>query len=132
VTLQEIEQGLKLHEERFARIDAEHEERFKRIEDNLVVQGEILNRIDQRLDRMAARVEGHDQQLTLLQSAGTSLNSAVRNLSSTVENLSSTVEAQGQQLTLMQSAMTSLFQRMDAFIQGLERGNGNTPAGGPR
>jgi len=125
MTLQEIEQGLKLHEERFARIDTEHEQRFKRIEDNLVVQGEILNRIDQRLERMAARVESHDQQLSLMQSAMTSLSSAVG-------NLSSTVEAQGQQLTLMQSAMTSLFQRMDAFIQGLERGNGDTPAGGPR
>ncbi len=97
MTLQEIEQGLKFHEERFARMDAEHEKRFKRIEDNLVVQGEILNRIDLRLDRMAASVENHDQQLAL-----------------------------------MQSAMTALFQRMDAFIRGLERGNGDTPAGGPR
>lgn len=86
MTLQEMEQGLKMHEER-----------FRRIEDNLLVQGEILNRIDQRLDRMAARVETHDHQLTVLQ-----------------------------------SAMTSLFQRMDAFIRGLERGNGDALQGGPR
>ena len=86
MTLQEMEQGLKMHEER-----------FKRIEDNLLVQGEILNRIDQRLDRMAARAETHDHQLSVLQ-----------------------------------SAMTSLFQRMDAFIRGLERGNGDALQGGSR
>jgi chromosome segregation ATPase len=112
--MQEIEQSFRMHEER-----------FKRIEDNLAVQGEILNRIDQRLDRMAARVESHDQQLSLLQSATTSLGSAAK-------NLISSLETQGQQLTLMQSAMTALFQRMDAFIQGLERGNGDTPQGGLR
>lgn len=99
MTLQEIEQGLKIHEERFARMDAEHEKRFQRIEDNLVVQGEILNRIDQRLDRVSERME----------------------------ELTEVAKSHTNQLAIMQSAMTSLFQRMDAFIQGLDRGNGDNP-----
>lgn len=104
MTLQEIELGFKIHEERFARMDAEHEKRFKRIEDNLAVQGEILNRIDQRLDRVTERLDG----------------------------LTEVVQLNTNQLAVLQSAMTSLFPRMDAFIQGLERGNGDNPKGGPQ
>jgi chromosome segregation ATPase len=107
VTLQEIEQGFRIHEERFARIDAkieEYEARFKRIEDNLVVQGEILNRIDQRLDHVTERLHG----------------------------LTEVVRLNTNQLAVLQSAMTSLFQRMDAFIQGLDRGDGDKPQQGPR
>ena len=104
MTLQDIEQGFKLHEERFARMDAEHEKRFKRIEDNLAVQGEILNRIDQRLDRVTERMDG----------------------------LTEVVRANTNQLAVLQSTRISLFQRMDAFIQGLDRGNGDNPPGGPQ
>jgi uncharacterized coiled-coil protein SlyX len=107
VTLQEIEQGFKIHEERFARIDAkieEHEARFKRIEDNLVVQGEILNRIDQRLDHVTERLDG----------------------------VTEVVRLNTNQLAVLQSAMTSLFQHTDAFIQGLDRGNGGNPPRGPQ
>ncbi len=93
MTLQEIEHSFKIHEQR-----------FNRIEDNLAVQGEILNRIDQRLDRVTERMEG----------------------------LTEIAKLHTNQMAVMQSAMTALFQRMDAFIRGLERGNGDTPAGAPR
>lgn len=106
MTLKEIEDSFKIHQERFARMDAkidEHEQRFKRIEDNLVVQGEILNRIDQRLDRVSERMG----------------------------ELTEVAKLHTNQLAIMQSAMTSLFQRMDAFIQGLDRGNGDNLQRGP-
>jgi len=109
MTPKEIEDSFKIHQARIAQTDdrldrlrIEQEERFKRIEDNLVVQGEILNRIDQRLDRVSERME----------------------------DLTAVAKLHTNQLAIMQSAMTSLFQRMDAFIQGLDRGNGDNPKGG--
>lgn len=121
MTLQDIERAFELsekrfqlHEERFARIDEtlayvasqvkEHDRKLQIIEDNLIVQGNILNRVDHRLDQVSERIEG----LTTILHSHTS------------------------QLALMQSAMTSLFQRMDNFIRGLEGGNGNPAAGGSR
>ena len=107
MTLKDIQDSFKIHQERFARMDAkidEHEQRFKRIEDNLAVQGEILNRIDQRLDRVTERMDG----------------------------LTEVVRANTNQLAVLQSTRISLFQRMDAFIQGLDRGNGDNPPGGPQ
>ena len=114
MTLQEIERSFQVHQERMARIDEtlahlasqakEHDRKLQIIEDNLIVQGEILNRVDQRLERVTDRIEG----------------------------LTSIVGTHTNQLAVMQSAMTALFQRMDAFIRGLERGNGDAPQGGPR
>ena len=86
MNLEDIERGMELHEQR-----------FKKIEDNLIVQGEILNRVDQRLDRLAemfAQSEGERA-------------------------------ADRERMRLMQGAMTSLFERMDAFIRGLERHDGH-------
>ncbi len=86
MTLQELERGFELHEKRLARI----EEVQKITGDNLLVQGELLNRVDQRLDRVV-----------------------------------SIAERNAEDMSVMQSAMTNLFQRMDAFIRGLERHDGH-------
>jgi hypothetical protein len=86
MTLAELERGMELHEKRLTRI-----------EDNLVVQGELLNRLDQRLDRVANLLE--ESQRQRMQDHET--------------------------LRAMQDAMASLFQRMDAFIRGLERPDGH-------
>ncbi len=77
----EIERGLEAHERR-----------LNRVEENLVVQGEMLSRVDQRLDRIAAMQERQQEELRELQ-----------------------------------SAMLALFLRMDRFLQGLDRGDGNPP-----
>jgi archaellum component FlaC len=92
-----IERGMELHEQRMARIESNielHEQRFKRIEDNLVVQGELLNRLDQRVDRIASFVEKNSLEMGF-----------------------------------MQATLASLLQRMDAFIRGLERRNGHEKPG---
>ncbi len=91
MTFEELEHGFELHEKRLARM-----------EDNLVVQGEILDRLDHRLDRVAAMMEESERQRG----------------------------EDRERLRDMQSAMTSLFQRMDAFLRGLERDNGH-PKSGP-
>jgi uncharacterized coiled-coil protein SlyX len=90
MTPQEIERGLDAHERRLNRL----EEGLTRVEENLLVQGEILNRLDLSLARLAGMVE--KQQEGVLQ---------------------------------MQSAMRSLFERMEAFIKGLERHDGHYPPG---
>jgi hypothetical protein len=114
MTLRELELGFELHEKRMQRIDERldraaaaadraaamaegHENRLKRVEDNLAVQGELLDRIDLRLDRLTE---------TFAQSEGERA-------------------ADRERTRLMQAAMTSLFNRMDAFIRGLERHDGH-------
>lgn len=86
MTLEELERGLELHERRLASIEG-----------NFVVQGELLNRVDQRLDRLANLMEESERRRT----------------------------EDRETLRLMQAAMSSLFQRMDAFIRGLARRNGD-------
>ncbi|PYV25005.1 MAG: hypothetical protein DMG27_11430 [Acidobacteria bacterium] len=67
-----------------------------RVEENLLVQGEMLNRIDQRLDRLTALFEQSE---------------AAR-------------AEDRERIRLLQGAMTSLFEHMEAFIRGL-RPNGH-------
>lgn len=93
MTLAELERGMELHEKRLTRV----EENLARVEDNLVVQGELLNRLDQRLDRIANLLEESQRQRIQDHEA----------------------------MRIMQDAMASLFKRMDAFIRGLERPDGH-------
>ncbi len=118
MTLEDLEHGIELHEKRLGRIEENlvvqgerlgrlgeimerNEQRLAGVEDNLVVQGEFLNRLDQRFDRVAAMMEDSERQRG----------------------------EDRERLRTMQAAMTSLFQRMDAFIRGLERGNGHPKPG---
>ncbi len=50
-----------------------HERRPTRVEENLVVQGEVLNRVDQRLDRLAGLAETQHESMLLMQSTMKSL-----------------------------------------------------------
>ncbi len=83
MTPEEVERGIELHERRLARI-----------EDNLLVQGQLLDRLDRNVERLAAVVEKNSTDMHI-----------------------------------MQSAMTSLFQRMEAFLRGLERHDGQENPG---
>jgi len=85
MTNEELERGLEAHERRMTRV-----------EENLLVQGEMLNRIDQRLDRLTALFEQSE---------------AAR-------------AEDRERIRLLQGAMTSLFEHMEAFIRGL-RPNGH-------
>jgi len=106
VTNEELERGMELHERRLAAIDERldrlaaasesHDKRLRRVEDNLVVQGEMLNRIDQRLDRLTALFEQSE----------------------------AAHAADRERIRLLQAAMASLFEHMEAFIRGL-RPNGH-------
>ncbi len=115
----------------------EMESTLGRVTDNLVVQGEMLDRIDRRLEGVADEV--------------LHLTSAVRDLYAVTDRLAKVSETHNQQLLqivevmhtheqrlgkiedrqgVMLGALTSLLQRMDAFIQGLQKGDGN-PRGKP-
>ncbi len=58
----EVERGMELHERR-----------LPRIEDNLLVQGQLLDRLDRNVDRLAAVVEKNSTDMHIMQSAMTSL-----------------------------------------------------------
>ena len=107
MTLQEIERSFQVHQERMARID-------------------------ETLAHLASQVKEHDRKLQLIEDNLIVQGEILNRVDQRLDRVAATAESHDQQLVLMQSAMTSLFQRMDAFIRGLEHGNGDTPAGGPR
>jgi len=74
----------------------EMERALNQVKDNLIVQGELLNRLDRAM--IDSRQDFDERSTTLLTIA----------------------EKHEQRLDLMQSAMHSLFERMDRFIRGLE------------
>ena len=103
MTIQEIERSFQVHQERMARID-------------------------ERLDRMAAEAEGHERRLKRIEDNLIVQGEILNRVDQRLDRVAAMAESHDKQLVLMQTAMTSLFQRMDAFIHGLERGNGNSPA----
>lgn len=113
MTLNEIERALELSERRFQL----HEEHFAHI--------------DERLDRMAAQAEEHERRLTRIEDNLLVQGEILNRIDLRLDRVAAMAESHDQQLAVMQSAMTSLFQRMDAFIRGMERGNGNPPAEAP-
>ncbi len=74
----------------------ETERALNQVKDNLIVQGELLNRLDRAM--IDSRPDFDERSKALLTIA----------------------EKHEQRLDLMQSAMHSLFERMDRFIRGLE------------
>jgi hypothetical protein len=79
-----------------------HDKRLTRVENNLVVQGELLSRLDQGLDRLTTVMEQSERRRA----------------------------EDREHLRIMQAAMTSLFDRIDKFIRGLERRDGHQKPGG--
>lgn len=74
----------------------EMERAMTQVKDNLVVQGELLHRLE--TDMLASRRDFDERIGALLKVA----------------------EVDHEQLRLMQTAMAQLFERMDRFIRGLE------------
>ncbi|MBI4165465.1 MAG: hypothetical protein HY508_07005 [Acidobacteria bacterium] len=105
---------------------------IQEIERSFQVHQEIFARIDERLDRMAAEAEGHERRLKRIEDNLIVQGEILNRVDQRLDRVAATAESHDKQLVLMQSAMTSLFQRMDAFIRGLERGNGDSLAGGSR
>ncbi len=103
MTLQEIERSFQVHQER-------------------------MDRIDETLAYVASQVKEHDRKLQIIEDNLIVQAQILNRVDQRLDRVSAMVESHDQQLVLMQSAMTSLFKRMDAFIQGLERGNGHSTA----
>lgn len=110
----------------------EMENALQRVTDNLIVQGKMLDRIDRKLEGVTDEV--------------LHLTSAVRDLYAVTDRLAKISDTHSQQLlkivaanqmhdqrlgkiedqqAVMLGALTSLLQRMDAFIQGIQEGDGN-------
>ncbi len=89
------------------------ENSLKGLRDNQEVQGAMLWRMENNLDRLEAAVEQLAHGMTLLQAV-------MKGLTETVEGLTETVAEDREQMRVMQAAMTALFERMDRFIRGLE------------
>jgi cell division septum initiation protein DivIVA len=126
----------------------EMEDKLKWVADSHVVQAELLDRLDRKLGQLAEESADHHRRLDQLLSGTDHLLSASNHLLSASNHLVEVSEAQTQQLrelretaqnherrlvgvedrtALMLSALDRLFQRMDAFIQGLQKGDGHSP-----
>ena len=79
---------------------------MKELRDNQVVQGEILHRVESRLDRLELLVEQNSLAIAQLVEGMALLHSAMKGMVATVEGLSATV---------------------DRFIRGLQ-GDGHHPS----
>ena len=94
----------------------EIENTLKRVADNQVVQAELLDRLDRKLEQLVKVSESQSQQ--------------VHDLWETSQNNERRLVGREDQISLMVSTLNSLLPRMDAFIQGLQKGDGHT--GGAR
>lgn len=125
----------------------EMDDKLKRVADSHVVQAEILDRVDRKLEQLTEVSGDHQRTLDQLLSGTDHLLSATNHLLSATDHLLRVTESHNQQLlqlaetaqnherrlvgvedqtALMLSALNSLLQRMDAFIQGLQKGDGHS------
>ena len=125
----------------------EMEDKLKWVADSHVVQAQLLDRLDRKLGQLAEESADHHRTLDRLLSGTDHLLSASNHLLSATDHLLRVTESHNQQLhqmaemahshearlvgvedrtALMLSALNSLFQRMDAFIQGLQKGDGHS------
>jgi ABC-type transporter Mla subunit MlaD len=125
----------------------EMEDKLKRVADSHVVQAELLDRLDPKLEQLAEVSGDHHRTLDQLLTVTDHLVRASDQLVSASDHLVRVSEAHTQQLlqmaetiqnherrlvgvedqtALMLSALSSLLQRMDAFIQGLQKGDGHS------
>lgn len=72
---------------------------FKELEDSLIVQARLLDRVDRKLEDLADYATGQQKR---------------------IDGLLQIVESHEARLGTMQAAMTSLFEHIERFIQGLE------------
>lgn len=80
---------------------------------------------EKRLGRIEASLEQHEERLTRIENNLVVQGELLNRLDQRIDRLVTIVERNSEDMRLMQSAMTSLFQRMDAFIRGLERNDGH-------
>ncbi len=126
MTLKDLERGFELHERRLERVD----QSLDRLASTMETHDKRLERVDQSLDRLASTMESHDKRLTRVEDNLAVQGELLNRLDQRLDRIAMFVEGDREGLRVMQAAMTALFQRMDAFIRGLERRDGHQKPGG--
>jgi uncharacterized coiled-coil protein SlyX len=98
----------------------EVERGLKGLQDNMTVQGVMMNRLENNLDRLEAVVAENSAAIARNTEVVARLADGMIAIQGATKALTEVVEGHGQQLQVMQAAMTALFERMDRFIRGLE------------
>ncbi len=86
---------------------------LKGLQDNMAVQGAMMHRVENNLDRLEA-------DLSRVEALVARNSESIDALTKVAENQEKRLAADGEGLRVMQAAMQAFFQRMDAFIRGLE------------
>lgn len=109
MTFEEMERGLKV------------------LQDNMTVQGAMMHRLENNLDRLETLVVENGEAIARivevinhLADGQASLLSAMHSLVEHVDKVAGRVDSLADGQASLQSAMHSLFDRMDRFIRGLE------------
>jgi ABC-type transporter Mla subunit MlaD len=105
----------------------EMEHGLKGLQDNMTVQGVMMNRVGNNLDRLeavvaenSAAIARNTEVVAKLADGMIAIQGATKALTEVVEGHEQQLQTRDQQLQIMQAAMTALFERMDRFIRGLE------------
>ncbi len=102
MTFEEVEQGLKV------------------LQDNMTVQGVMMYRLENNLDRLEAVVAQNSQAIHHLANGQAAMHSAMNSLFEHLDHLTERIDRLADGQASMQSAMHSLFEQIDRFLRGLE------------
>ncbi|MBZ5561275.1 MAG: hypothetical protein LAP13_02530 [Acidobacteriia bacterium] len=105
----------------------EMESTLQRVTDNLVVQGEMLDRLDRRVEDLAGAIHDLYTVTDRLAKVSETHNQRLLQMVEIMEAHEQRLVRVEDQQAVMLGALTSLLQRMDAFIQGIQKGDGNPP-----
>ena len=99
------------------------EERVARLEEAMLVNSALLNRLDQRGEDHREWLETHNRAIQKHDGEMADLRGALLMLHSALDKTNSAVEKTHEEMQIMKSAMDGLFERWDRFMRGQE-GNG--------
>jgi len=119
----------------------EIEKTLQRVADSHLVQAELLMRLDQKMDVLVERVDvlagvshNHQEALDRLLKVSETQNEQLIKMAEMIHaheqrlvGVEDRLAGVEDQTALLRSTLSSMLQRMDAFIQGLQKGDGHSP-----
>lgn len=100
--------------------NAEMEASLKRLTDSQIVQGELLNRVEQVVALNSESIARNTEAIARNTEAIAHNASAIGHLAGAMQSMHDSMQTMHDNLQVMQTAMHKLFEQIDRFIRGLE------------
>lgn len=111
----------------------EIEKTLQRVADSHLVQAELLNRLDLKMDQLTERVDdlagvshNHHEVLDRLVRVSQTQNEQLIKMAEMMQAHEERLVGVEDQTALFRSTVDSVLKRMDAFIEGLQKGDGHS------